>query len=187
MAAADIAQCNQATLKIVDVVPYFSWPVRLTLSDHEHVCYLIVQEKLNSLVAIIRQQGVEAETKVLHGTTSLEIIREVIRGNHDLVLRVVKGKESRSGGFFGSTGTRLLRQCPCAVWLASPERTEFQNVLGCVDTFTDDPVNVELNDAIFKSGRSIRQYHDGRFSGSSDRSVRRAQDRGFSRHVPRVS
>ena len=55
----------------------------------------------------------------------MEIIREVIRDDHDLVLRVNKGKESRRQGFFGNTGMRLLRKCPCAVWLVSRQELDF--------------------------------------------------------------
>ncbi len=35
--AAEIAKHNDASLKIVDVVPGFPWTVRLTLKDHEHM------------------------------------------------------------------------------------------------------------------------------------------------------
>lgn len=167
MAAADIAEHNKAPLKIVDVVPDFSWTVRLTLPDHEHVRELITQEKtekLESLAVTIREKGVEVETKVLHGATSVEIIRELVRGDHDLVIRTAKGVDSRSEGFFGSTGIRLLRQCPCAVWLVTPERTQFMNVLACVDTSTDDQVNAMLNDEIFEAAKSISEYHGGRFT-----------------------
>jgi len=106
------------------------------------VCYLIVQEKLNlNFVGHHSSAGVEAETKVLHGTTSLEIIREVIRGNQRFGNSVfcLRERKGRSGEFFGSTGTRLLRHAPARFWLASPERTEFQKCAWMRCTFTDEP------------------------------------------------
>lgn len=166
--AAEIANNNKASLKIVDVVPEFPWSVRLTLNNHEHMRKLIAQEKqgeLERLAVSIRQMGVEAETKVLLGKTSIEIIREVLRGDHDLVLRVAKGIDSTRKSFFGDTAFRLLRKCPCAVWLVSPKTTpKFKHVLGCVDTSTGDSVDAELNDTVYELASAISHYHDGRFS-----------------------
>jgi len=166
--AAEIAQHNGATLKIVDVVPQFPWTVRLSMNDHEHMRELIGQEKrekLDALAAPFREQKIEVETKVLEGKTSVEIIREVLRGEHDLLLRVAKGSDSRHRGFFGNTGIRLLRKCPCAVWLVTPATTpKFQHVLGCVDPSTGDQLDAELNDNVFELASSISQYHGGRFS-----------------------
>ena len=112
--AVEIALHNCASLKIVDVVPEFPWTVRLTMKDHKHMRDLMIQEKqenLDAMSAPIRDKGVDIRAKVLCGKTSVEIIREVMRDDHDLVIRVIKGKESRRQGFFGNTGVRLLRRC----------------------------------------------------------------------------
>ncbi len=89
----------------------------------------------------------------------------MLRGDHDLVLRVAKGKDSRHHGFFGSTGSKLLRKCPCAVWLVATSTTpKFRHVLGCVDTSTGEQLDAELNDKVYELASSISQYHGGRFS-----------------------
>ena len=166
--AAEIARNNGGSLKIVDVVPEFSWTVRLSLKDHEHMRELIGQEKqqkLEVLAARLRERGIDADTRVLYGKTSVEIIREVLRGEHDLVLRVAKGKDSRQQGFFGSTAVKLLRKCPCAVWLVAPNTTpKFSHVLGCVDTSTEEQLDADLNDSVYELASSISQYHQGRYS-----------------------
>ena len=166
--AAEIARRNGAVLKIVDGVPDFAWTVRVSLPDHEHLRELIAHEKgekLEALAAPIRESGLTVETKVLFGKTSIEIIREVLRAKHDLVLRVAKGKDSRHSGFFGATALGLLRKCPCPVWLVSPETTpKFTHVLGCVDISTGESLDAELNDAVFELASSVSQYHGGRFS-----------------------
>lgn len=165
--AVEIASHNGASLKIVDVVPEFPWTVRLTMKDHEHIRELMSQEKqekLEAMIAPIRDKGVDVQAKVLNGKTSVEIIREVIRADHDLVLRVNKGKESRSQGFFGNTGMRLLRKCPCAVWLVESTKPQFQHVLGCVDTSSEDSLDAELNDKVFELAKSISHYLGGVFS-----------------------
>ncbi len=165
--AAEVAVHNGASLKIVDVVPDFPWTVRLTMKDHQHMAELMRDEKqakLDALAAQIRERGVNVETRVLHGKTSVAVIREVMRAAHDLVLRIHKGKQSRRQGFFGNTGIRLMRKCPCAVWLINPSRVKFQHVLGCVDTSTEDTLDAELNNRVFELAKSISHYHGGFFS-----------------------
>jgi nucleotide-binding universal stress UspA family protein len=166
--AAEIAQHNGAKLKIVDVVPEFGWTVRLALKDGAHLGELFEREKrekLDVLAGPIREAGVVVETEVLHGKTSVEIIREVLTHGHDLVMRVAKASESRRAGYFGNTAIRLLRKCPCAVWLVSPNTTpRFKHVAGCVDTSTGDARDDELNDKIHELAASISLYHQGRFS-----------------------
>jgi nucleotide-binding universal stress UspA family protein len=166
--AAEIAIHCGASLKIVDVAPEFSWTVRLTMSDHEHVQELICKEKADALEALaepLRLRGIDVETKVLKGKTSVEIIREVLRSDHDLVLRIAKGKDSRSHGFFGNTGARLLRQCPCAVWLVSSNTSpKFTHVLACVDTSSGNETDADLNHRVYELAEEISHYHGGRFS-----------------------
>ncbi len=166
--AAEIAQQNNATLKIVDIVPEFSWIARKTTSDLEKMRDLYSQEKkekLEALAAPIRSKGIEVETKIMSGKTSVEIIREVLRGEHDLVMAVAKGKNSTRKGFFGQTAFRLLRKCPSAVWLVSPgASSKVKHVLGCVDISSDQPLDAELNDKIYEITASIGQRHDARFS-----------------------
>jgi nucleotide-binding universal stress UspA family protein len=129
---------------------------------------LIAEEKLAALEVLadpIRRAGVKVETKVLLGKTSIEIIREVLRGEHDLVLRVAKGRDSTRQAFFGNTAMRLLRKCPSAVWLVSPTTTpKFKHVLGCIDTSSGDKLDAELNNEVHQLASSISQYHGGRYS-----------------------
>ena len=131
-----LAKHNQATLTLVDVQREFSWPVRLMLRDYEYVKELEAEKKresLESLAQPIRESGVDVAAKVLTGSTSIEIVREVLRANYDLVVRVSKGTESRRVGFFGSTTMRLLRKCPCPVWAVKPQANpRCQRVLAAI-------------------------------------------------------
>lgn len=166
--AAEIAKRNCATLKLVDVVPEFPWISRLMVSDHEKLRQLIgceKQEKLDSLAAPIREAGINVETKVLWGKTSVEIVREVLRGRHDLVMRVARGHNSSHKGFFGATGRRLLRDCPCAVWLvAAAETPEYKHVLACIDTSANEGLNNELNDRVFEFASNVGDQHHAKTS-----------------------
>ncbi len=166
--AANRAHRNHATLKLVDVVPLLPWTTRLMVSDHENISRLMIREKqeqLDKLAEPLRAEGIDVETKVLHGQTSIEIILEVLRGKHDLVMRVTKGSDSRRKGFFGETGTRLVRECPCAVHLVAPSTSpQRSHVMACIDTSEDDPVDAELNESIYTLAEMLSEQHNARLS-----------------------
>jgi nucleotide-binding universal stress UspA family protein len=147
--AASLAQRHGAALKIVDVVPEHLWLVRQMAPDYEHIRELYTKEKsdfLDAAAASLRNQGLVVTTKVLFGRSSLEIIREVLRENHDLVLKEAKGRRSRRTGFFGTTALRLLRDCPCDVWLTRPGHAgPNQQVLAAVDASPGDDAHANLN------------------------------------------
>lgn len=166
--AAEVARQNGASLKIVDVVPEIPWAARMMVKDHENIRQLLgreKQDKLDALAAPLRDQGMDVEVRVLWGKTSVEIIREVLRGRHDLVLRVAKGHDSRHKGFFGTTGRRLLRDCPCAVWLVAAANTpEYKHVMGCIDTSTGHELDAELNHKVYELASTISRQHEARRS-----------------------
>jgi len=166
--AISLAKRTGASVKLVDVVPDFPLPVRLLLKDHEEVFDLIKKEKLEKLdqhVKDIRAEGLQVEGKVLSGTASVAIIREVMSCQHDLVMRTVKGFDSRRPGFFGNTAFRLLRKCPCAVWLVEPQaKVCFKHILGCVDISMNDPRDDELNRIIYRLTDSLGQYENAKVS-----------------------
>lgn len=163
--AALIAEHNQASLTLVDVQREFGWAEQLALRDYEYVKKSEVEkkrERLESLAQPIRDDEIEVATKVLSGSTSIEIIHEVLRAKHDLVVRVSKGTDSRRASFFGSTTMRLLRKCPCPVWAVKPETNpRFQRVLAAIDPAPDDANNAQLNAAIMALAKSISEWSDG--------------------------
>ncbi len=166
--AMEIAKQTGATIKLMDVVPEFPWIVRMTLGNHKEVQLAIENEKksrLAELANIARSQNINVETHLASGKASTEIVQEVIRGKHDLALAVAKGESSGKIGFFGRTSQRLLRTCPCPLWLVAPGTTpKFKNILGCVETSTDNEVDAELNDLIYDLASSISDYHGGKLS-----------------------
>ncbi len=166
--AAEIARQNKATLRIVDVVPESSWIAQKTTPELEAMRELYSQEKkdtLEDLAATIRLDGVDVETTIMSGKTSVEIIREVVRRDHDLVMAVAKGKNSTRDGFFGHTAFQLLRQCPSAVWLVTSGSTiKVKHVLACVDISSEHSSDVELNDKVYELSASIGRQNDAQFS-----------------------
>lgn len=165
--AVRLAEHGRAKLKIVDVVPEFSWISRLAMPDSERTQQVLADDKRQNLEAIagpLREQGYDVTTKVLLGKTSIGIMHEVLRSNHDLVLRVTKGAHSRRTGFFGTTSMRLLRNCPCAVWLVRADAPpRFARVLAAVDPAPHDFAQESMNKRIIELGQSIADYEKGQF------------------------
>ena len=73
---------------------------------------------LGTLVEPYRER-VEIDTRVLMGTSFLEIIREVLRNGRDLVIKCPESPDWLDR-FFAGDDMHLLRKCPCPVWLVKP-------------------------------------------------------------------
>ncbi len=146
--AVTLADNNQARLTVVEVID--EMPRNTKLIDHvrslEELQAKVVaghRQVLEKMVASCNG-NVEIQTKVLIGIPFLEIIREVIRNGHDLVI-----KTAESGGLldrvFGSDDMHLLSECPCPVWLVKPESPKaFHKILAAVDV-DDSYLPEELN------------------------------------------
>lgn len=78
--------------------------------------YLRIARVLQGLATEAR--GVTARTAILFGSHWRELVREVLRTGHDLVVIGTKRRGIAGRALFGSTGNKLLRTCPCPVWVA---------------------------------------------------------------------
>lgn len=124
-----------ARLTLLDVVDDPPWYARLVLPATERLLDEEVRargERLEALAASVRGPSLEVDTEVLRGRPDIETVRRVLRARHDLVL---KHAERGDHGLFPSADMRLLRNCPCPVWLVRPEQRSrlFARVLAAVD------------------------------------------------------
>lgn len=76
--------------------------------------------RLAALVDDARRVGVAAESHVVIGKSWVELIHQVLRKQHDLVIVGTHHRSAIKGFFLGSTGIKLLRKSPCAVWITHP-------------------------------------------------------------------
>jgi nucleotide-binding universal stress UspA family protein len=99
------------------------------------------REAAEALAARFREAGVEAQARVLAGTPFLELIREVLRSGHDLVVLAAEGRRGLLSRLFGGTAMHLMRKCPCPVWVVKEtDAGRHPRILAAVDT-TDAPWN----------------------------------------------
>ena len=97
---------------------------------------------------------------VLNGKRFLEIIRDVLRAERDLVIKLAESADAGSR-MLGSNDMHLLRKCPCPVWLLRPGvATRFRCVLAAVDvdervSAKAGKVNQGLNRKILEMASSL--------------------------------
>lgn len=163
--AARVAEHNRAKLKIVDVLCDMPWIAKRAIPDYESIQHALAEKKrckIESIAGPIREKGIDVTTQVLSGKTSFAIIHEILRAGHDLVVRVTKGAHSRRTGVFGTTSMRLLRKCPCAVWLVRADvPARFARVLAAVDPEPLDLPRDMMNNTVMELAKSIADYEQG--------------------------
>ena len=103
-----------------------------------------------------RKEGLVAESLVVHGKSWVEMIRQVLRDNHDLVIVGSRNLGPVQRLLIGSTGIKLLRKCPCPVWVTQPRPDrQIASILVAHDM---RPVG----DLAMRLGCSMAQLYDAR-------------------------
>jgi universal stress protein E len=75
---------------------------------------------LANLVQDCEAKGITATSEVGYGSSWEEIIVAVLRHEHDLVVVGTRDPAGIERFLFGSTAQKLLRNCPCPVWVTKP-------------------------------------------------------------------
>ena len=151
-----LAKKNQALLTVVDVIkelPRYMRPLETSKPPVELQKQVVEKRRcdLERLIAPIRQEEAHVSAKVLCGTPFLEIIREVLRNQHDLVMITAEGKGGLKEMLFGSTSMHLMRKCPCPLWVMKrTQRKQYARILAAVDLDSFDegksPLNTKIMD-----------------------------------------
>ncbi len=150
--AVRLAQANQARLTVVGVVQ----EIPRSMSKLQDTFLRLQKEQLAVLLEKSTVDGFEVDSKVLVGTAFLEIIKEVVKGKYDLLIKPASGRGGMSSMLFGSTDLHLFRKCPCPVWIIKPSRRKtFSRILAAVDPDPEEPENAELNRLILDLATSL--------------------------------
>jgi universal stress protein E len=100
---------------------------------------------LAKLVEAARAKGINAEMAKACGTSWFEITRKVIEDDHDLVIVGSHKRHALGRVLLGSTGHKLVRKCPCPVWVVSPhEASKVRSILLAHDLTDTSQVATEL-------------------------------------------
>ncbi len=140
--AVTLAENNQADLTVVNVTPKITAGIGMpeggpVSAELQAAVVSAHAQAMETLIEPYRKR-IEIQTRVLTGTPFLEIIREVLRNGHDLVIKIPQNLDWLDR-LFGSDDMHLLRKCPCPVWLIKPtEQKSYARILAAVDVDDDD-------------------------------------------------
>ena len=169
--AVSLAKQNEAHLTVFSVVKELPANVSMaiTILPPQELLDLAIndrRERTNAIVEDIYQQGINVRAHVVIGTPFLEVIHQVLRDKHDLVILAAEGKGGLKERLFGSTSMHLMRKCPCPVWVIKPKGHEkYKRIMAAVDTTIDfpDPEHESLNPLILQLGSSLAQMDNSLF------------------------
>ncbi len=150
--AAELAQRNSAKLTLVSVVDPLPRLTNVPNSEAEKSHNELVAEQLSKLgqtAEPLRAAGVATNFMVLEGSPAERIVSEVSNSGYDLVIKTAEEPEGAFRRLFGTTARRLLRNCPCPVWvIKATEEQRFAKILAAVDPRPlgqdRDPQNIKM-------------------------------------------
>lgn len=89
---------------------------------------------MSQLVEQASREGINSISRVGFGKAWYQIVRQVLIEQHDLVIVGSRGLSDLRRFVVGSTGTKLLRKCPCAVWVTKPKPNfDISTILAATD------------------------------------------------------
>jgi nucleotide-binding universal stress UspA family protein len=144
----NLATRNQARLTIIDVIDGIPQDYQMLIAAQhpQEIMEFVVKkqnERLEQYIVPFLEAGLKVTTKVLVGKEFIEIIREVLRNNHDLVIKTARGKGGVRDILFGSIAMHLMRKCPCPVLVMKPGRSRrYSRILAAVDV---TPAEAKVN------------------------------------------
>ena len=140
--AVTLAENNQANLTAVSVMEKITADINTpdggpVSAELQSVLASSQLKKLEALVEPFRER-VAIQTGVLFGMSFLEIVRDVLRNDRDLVIKTPENPDWLTQ-IFGSDDMHLLRECPCPVWFVKAEALDkYRRILVAVDVEEKD-------------------------------------------------
>lgn len=162
--ALSVARDNKSELKALIVCPEF--PKEMAEYKGKYEASLVEQVRNSIQAAYVTLNMSEADLSVSievesGDTPAIRIIRHVLRGSHDLVIKGAEPKEDGKG--FKAMDMELLSKCPCPVWLCRPiehDRGEIR-VAVAIDPESTAPEGRDLSLRLLELSRSLADTYSG--------------------------
>ncbi|MEQ8787103.1 MAG: universal stress protein [Pirellulaceae bacterium] len=167
--AARIARDNQGAITVVGCVDPVPGLVRKLAPKSWNLDKVFVNERQRQLDEIAKRlsnEGAKSKALALVGTPVVAITRQVMRGEHNLVMKTAQGEgEKKERGFFGTTALHLMRICPAPVCVVDPDESRrLKHILAVVDALADDREHADLNDKILDVAVSLSEQENAALS-----------------------
>lgn len=130
--AVEVAAANHSALRFVHVLDVSEATKEEMLADKlgpakQH--FQKVETVLASLALQAERKGITATHSILFGKPWLRLVEEVLIQDHDLVLLGTARPVSFLKALFGGTCLKMVRKCPCPVWVTKPPDEETSEIL----------------------------------------------------------
>lgn len=166
-----LAKSHQAKITLISVIPPLPKDAHLEISAMSPEERLQLQLKkregeLESVSQCIKSHDIEVEIIAVSGTPSTEIIKQVIRSKHDLLMLSERENTTIKNKLIGGTAKQVLRKCPCPVLAVHPDHPgEYDKVMATIDISQhNDHNNSDLNDAIISTAKAVTQADQSELS-----------------------
>jgi universal stress protein E len=161
--AAALASANSAKLTLFAALGtdgyLFDDPV--THAAVEAVNQARLEERRQDLEGL-RQEVISEHPKlavdvaVESGTMAVSVILAVLANHHDLVMKAAGGNAGRWARLFGTGDQKLMRKCPCPVWISkSSTEPRLRKILAAVDLDPTEPDTESLAKQIMSLATSL--------------------------------
>lgn len=157
--AVRLARRCGASLTIVDSMTASAHVPHSLSADLEED---VVAARRHELMRLSRRvPEIPTTSQLLVGESATVLVQEVLRANHDLLVRA-HARDLTAGPNHGVVNEELLRKCPCPVLLAGPGRTpENPRVVGVVTAGKKDSPEAPLDVKVVALTLSMAQLENG--------------------------
>jgi nucleotide-binding universal stress UspA family protein len=158
--AAELATRNEAQLTVFNVVEELPRELlrlaAMPIGALQAMAMEEARDQMGRFVSAVPTVTLPVTIKVSCGKPCIEIVRAVLHHQHDLVIIVGSARKGIREKILGSTGMRLMRKCPCPVWVVNlSQRKRFSRILAAVDPDPLDVVRDGLNTRIMDLATSL--------------------------------
>ena len=157
----ELARLNEArvTVIIAEEIKFFDELSSKLTGRYEKLRQAVVahhHERLDGFLNHPRWQGIDVRPDYTESDDFIVIIRKVISEGYDLVI-----KEATLEQGIDQLSMRLVRKCPCPVWVIKYDATDFKRILAAVDVGEENPETAALNKKIVELTHSLAQRERG--------------------------
>jgi universal stress protein E len=155
----NLAKKHSAKVLVIDTVRPPSFAASWLNSNSEELFDIVVadkRERLEKVAGVLQEAGIEASVEILFGKSSEEIAKAALTEPADLVVRYMKGPQSRHASPFGTTARNLMRVCPCPLLLVADKPVSDPKVIACVNPEHD----FKENESIVVEAENLAGKHD---------------------------
>lgn len=161
--AAELAEELKASLTVVDVVAEVSTTDTnpAVKSAIQSLQQALIDERMGALKKLWEGSGQKNRfgIEIAAGKDYVELIKLVVDRGFDLLIKASNKPSLLSKAFFGEVDLRLMRKCPCPVWIIKPSpHRKIKTILAAVDPL--DTNHNELNVKIVEYAAYLSAVED---------------------------